>query len=1273
MPSDDPDPKTAAHDPAATAPHQPSDSTGDAATFDGPGFGAAETLPARPSQLGTVIAGRYTLAGVIGEGGMGSVYLAEQTEPVKRQVALKLIKAGMDSKTVLARFDSERQALALMDHPNIARIYDGGVTGTGQPFFAMELVRGVPLTAYCDQHKLPVPARLELFVSVCQAVQHAHQKGIIHRDLKPGNVLVTEVDGRPTPKVIDFGVAKATEQKLTDMSFADVGMIVGTPAYMSPEQADPSSVDIDTRTDVYALGVILYELLVGSLPLETKQFQRGAVLEMLRMVREVEPPRPSTKLSAAENLPNIAANRGVEPLKLAKDLRGELDWVVMKALEKDRTRRYDSAMGLAQDVQRYLTDEVVEARPPSTAYRVKKFVRRNKGPVAAVAVVLLALCGGIVGTGVGLYRANAARDAEAAQRIKAEDATAKETVERKRAEDVATLMESVFEGIDPDAEQERGLTFKDQLVAKIDHVTRNTQNFAGDPAAQARFHLALGRTLHALGEYPRAEQLLKSAAELGRREFGPDDERTLQAEYLQAAACQMQGRFDEALALIEGQRGRSSGKGEHDHTLGMIHRAAGRLDKAIPLLHEAYKQLPPGPDTTGTLLKRHTLGAVYREAGRVAEAIPVLEDVHARRAKLFGPDHSDTLMSANSLAVAYSEGGQAGRALKLYEDTRQRLLKRYAPDHPSVLNCDTNLAQTMSKMGRLADAIAKLEEARDRAVAKLGANSLETLRIQSNLAVAHFNSAHYDAAREIFETILPPLTAAYGPESWFVTQTHANLARCLRNLGRDADAVRALDAALVKVTKKHGPDHPNTLNLRAELALLQRDTEAEKAVEAFADVLARQTKVLGEKHPDLIRTRYGLGCAYFSARRAKEAIATFEEVLPRQTELLGPDHPETLRTRSSLGAAYWGDKQFDRSVPHIEETLRKELKVLGPDAPGTLSTAENLAINYDDSKQPDKLYEHSKVWLHRLMMANGPQNPVNRRLVTTFVRECQTRGRMADAVPVMEILHDAEAERLGPNHAGTMQAKNNLAAAYWSAGRLDRSIPLLEEVVRFSKKDLGDAHPAVQQRVGSLARNYIDAGRAKEAVALLTEALRYGRAGKGELPADLDFLHRDLVQALAQAGEREKTLAEAKTYVEEARRRLPANSPLLASGVATVGMSLADVGAFAEAEPLLREGLAIREKVTPQSWLRFNTQSLLGGALLGQKKYADAEPMLVKGYEGLREQRATIPPAAAARIPEALDRLVELYAATNQPVEVKKWRDERAKYPTVAPPPRAKK
>jgi eukaryotic-like serine/threonine-protein kinase len=388
---------------------------------------------------GQVIAGRYTLLEVLGEGGMGAVYRADQTKPVKRQVALKLIKTGMDSRTVLGRFNAERQALALMDHPNIARVYDGGTTASGQPFFVMDLVIGTPITDYCDCKRLPVRRRLELFVAVCQAVQHAHQKGMIHRDLKPGNVLVTEVDGRPTPKIIDFGVAKATAFSLTDQSVAETGAIVGTPAYMSPEQADPSSMDVDTRTDVYALGVMLYELLAGSPPLDAKQFKRGALLEMLRMVREVDPPKPSTKVSTSDALPNIAASRDIQPAHLKRVLKGDLDWIVMKALEKDRTRRYATANGFAADILRHLASEPVLAAPPSRAYRLKKLVRRHRSAVIAASLVVLTLVAGIAGTTWGLIEAkrhekiarNEARKKEEARQAEAMQADGQRRATRR--------------------------------------------------------------------------------------------------------------------------------------------------------------------------------------------------------------------------------------------------------------------------------------------------------------------------------------------------------------------------------------------------------------------------------------------------------------------------------------------------------------------------------------------------------------------------------------------------------------------------------------------------------------------------------------------------------------------------------------------------------------------------------------------------------------------------------------------------------------------------
>ncbi len=387
-----------------------------------------------------LIAGRYKLVEKIGEGGMGEVWVAKQSEPVKRKVALKLIKTGMDSRAVLGRFEQERQALAMMDHPNIARVLDGGITPSGQPFFVMELVNGLPLLKFCDEARLTPRERLELFVPICQAVQHAHQKGIVHRDLKPANILVTIVDGKPVPKVIDFGIAKATGGKLTDESMStQFGAVVGTLEYMSPEQAGFSGVDIDTRADIYSLGVILYELLTGLRPIDAKRLKEAALTEMMRIIREEEPSKPSTRLSMDESLPSLAALRQTEPRRLMTMLRGELDWVVMKCLEKSRERRYETASALSRDIQRYLADLPVEARPPSAAYRLSKFLKRHRVPVLAAAVVLLSLLAGTAGTTFGLLRAEQRRIEALEQRDIANKASIDALEEKKVAENQKQL------------------------------------------------------------------------------------------------------------------------------------------------------------------------------------------------------------------------------------------------------------------------------------------------------------------------------------------------------------------------------------------------------------------------------------------------------------------------------------------------------------------------------------------------------------------------------------------------------------------------------------------------------------------------------------------------------------------------------------------------------------------------------------------------------------------------------------------------------------------
>ena len=407
---------------------------------------------------------------------MGEVWVAQQTEPVKRKVALKLIKPGMDSRAVLQRFEQERQALALMDHPNIAKVLDGGITPNGQPFFVMELVDGLPLTKFCDEAKLTPKERLELFVPICQAVQHAHQKGIVHRDLKPANILVTLIDGKPVPKVIDFGVAKATAGKLTDETLAtQFGAVVGTLDYMSPEQAGFSGEDIDTRSDIYSLGVILYELLTGLRPIDAARLKKAALTEMIRIIREEEPSKPSTRLSTDASLPSLAALRQTEPRKLMTMLRGDLDWVVMKCLEKERDRRYETASGLARDIQRYLADEVVEARPPSAGYRLRKFASRHRGQVVAASLVLLSLVLGMVGTTWGLIRAARANTALAAANA---DLTAANTKVQARYNLAVDAIKTFHTGVSEDF-----LLKQNQFKELRDRLLKSAADFYGKLSA----------------------------------------------------------------------------------------------------------------------------------------------------------------------------------------------------------------------------------------------------------------------------------------------------------------------------------------------------------------------------------------------------------------------------------------------------------------------------------------------------------------------------------------------------------------------------------------------------------------------------------------------------------------------------------------------------------------------------------------------------------------------------------------------------------------------
>jgi serine/threonine-protein kinase len=584
--------------------------------------------PAPPVAGGPALGSRvgpYKLLQKLGEGGMGTVWLAEQHQPVQRRVALKLIKPGLDSAQVLARFEQERQALALMDHPHIAKVLDAGSTPDGRPYFVMELVKGLPITKYCDQEQLTPRERLELFAPVCQAVQHAHQKGIIHRDLKPRNVLVGLYDGQPVVKVIDFGVAKATAQKLSEGTvFTEVGQMVGTLEYMAPEQAELNNLDIDTRADIYSLGVLLYELLTGSPPFTAKQLRGAAFSEMLRLIREVEPPKPSTKLSSSEELPSIAARRKLEPKKLTRLITGELDWIVMKCLEKERGRRYETANQLALELQRYLADEPVLAGPPSAAYRLRKFVRRNRGPVAAAALVLAALVAGIVGMTAGLLRAGQARRAEAEQRMAAEQAQAREVAQRARAEQGEKASRLAEQGAKAAEEQEARQRAKAEQEEKAARLAEKEAKLAQKRSGEVTDYL--------IKAFRSPDPAIKSS-----------DLTVL--DVLDAAVERLKEDWPESPLT----------QAELLHAIGQSYLGLGATKKAVATFARALElwKTHRGPDHADTLGGMNSLAMAYREDGQLEMALALGEQTLERSKRVLGTDHPQTVSVRQSLGLNY--------------------------------------------------------------------------------------------------------------------------------------------------------------------------------------------------------------------------------------------------------------------------------------------------------------------------------------------------------------------------------------------------------------------------------------------------------------------------------------------------------------------------------------------------------------------------------------------------------------------------------------------
>jgi len=992
---------------------------------------------------GAIIAGRYTLEQQLGEGGMGEVWVARQSEPVKRKVAVKLIKPGMDTRSVVQRFEQERQALAMMDHPNIAKVLDGGMTVDRRPYFVMELVNGLPLTKFCDEAKLGITERLELFIAICHAVQHAHQKGIVHRDLKPGNILVTMVDGKPVPKVIDFGVAKATGGKLTDESLStQFGAVIGTLEYMAPEQAGFSNQDVDTRADIYSLGVILYELLTGLRPFDSKRLKLAAMDEVMRIIREEEPSKPSTKLSTADSLPSLAAVRHIEPKKLTALLRGELDWVVMKCLEKQRDRRYETASSLGRDLQRYLDNETVEARPPSQGYQLKKFISRHRHAFVAAGLVLLALLSGMIGTGWGLLEAmNQERQAREETKAK-EQALQREALQRQDAE---TQKEKALQA----AASEKAA--REQIKKSRDIITSIFDDLD---------ILKLKKTTEPL-EAALAKRLVHAGEQL---------------EHLAAG---------ESLEVAELQ---------------------------------------------------NKLGTTLRNLGHPGKAIPLFEKSHRTKSRVLGVDHADTLAVQSNLAVAYQEIGQRQKALLMHEQLLKLTRAKLGAEHPSTLIAIGNLATGYHLVGQEARALSYFEEAYQLMKNKYGLDHPDTLTCMNNLAIAYQNAGQLDRGLQLQEETLQRFKKKLGDDHPFTLSCMNNLALCYTTAHQYPRAIALFEEAYPLVLKKNGSEHPETLTIMCNLALAYRDTG-----------------------------------------KVDRALPLFEKALELQQLKFGRDHPDALITMGNLAEAYRAGEQFNRAIPLFEDALKRSQAKLGIDHPSTLVIMANLA-------------------------------------------ECYRTAQLLDrALPLYEQTFQLIKAKHGAMHPNTITVMANLGDGYHAAGKLPQAIAHCEEAVKLMKIVFGIHHPNTLAVQRSLAAVYLDDHQPQKAEPLYQSYL----AGMRKQPGMKDV--------------------EYSNYL------------------ARVSLELQMRQQFVLAEPYLRECLSIRQKEMMDHWSTFNTQSMLGTSLLGLKKYSEAEPLLLKGYEGMKQREKTIPPAGKARLTEALNPLIQLYTETNKPGEVKKWQIEKDK------------